>query len=84
MLPWTPRRRVPAWVPVEGLDFTDGVDSPVVALVIAGIVLLPVITLLAVFFFEWLLVLLLLPLLTFAMLRPPRRARGQRALSSGL
>jgi hypothetical protein len=66
ILPWTPRRRLPAWVPAEGLDFANGVDSPVVLLVIVGIVLLPVTILLAVFFFEWLLVLLLLPLLTFA------------------
>lgn len=66
ILPWTPRRRIPAWAPVEGLDFADGVDSPVVVAVIVGIVLLPVIILLAVLFFEWLLVLLLLPIATVA------------------
>jgi hypothetical protein len=66
MLPWMPRRRVPAWVPAGGLDFADGVDSPVVVAVIVGIVLLPLIILLAVFFFEWLLVLLLLPIATVA------------------
>ncbi len=57
---------MPAWVPVDGLDFADGVESPVVVAVIVGIVLLPVIILLAVFFFEWLLVLLLLPIATLA------------------
>jgi len=61
-----PRRRLPAWLPVDGLDFAGGVDSPVVIVVIVGIVLLPVIILLAVFFFEWLLVLLLLPIATLA------------------
>ena len=66
ILPWTPRRRIPAWVPAGGLDFADGVESPVVVAVIVGIVLLPVIILLAVFFFEWLLVLLLLPIATVA------------------
>jgi hypothetical protein len=66
MLPWMPRRRLPAWLPAEGLDFADGGDSGIVTLVIVGIVLLPITILLAVFLFEWILVLLLLPLAAFA------------------
>jgi hypothetical protein len=66
MLPWMPRRRLPAWLPSEGLNFADGGDSSVVSLVILGIILLPITILLAVLLFEWLLVLLLLPLAAFA------------------
>lgn len=60
MLPWRPRRRLPAWIPLEGLDLADG--DGVFALVVLAIVMLPVTILLAVYLVEWLLVLLLLPL----------------------
>ena len=64
MLPWMPRRRLRGWGPLgDGLDL-NGVDNLIVVAVIMGIVLLPVIIVLSVFIFEWLLVLLLLPLAT--------------------
>ena len=47
----------------DGLDL-NGVDNLIVIAVILGIVLLPVIIVLSVFIFEWLFVLLLLPLAT--------------------
>jgi hypothetical protein len=65
-LPWTPRRRLPAWAPTQALDIADGIDNGVVIAVVVGIVLLPITILLAVLLFEWLLVLLLLPAATFA------------------
>jgi hypothetical protein len=65
VLSWMPRRRLRAWLPSEGLNFADG-DSSVVSLVILGIILLPITILVAVLLFEWLLVLLLVPLAAFA------------------
>ncbi|HEU0241402.1 MAG TPA: hypothetical protein VFR11_19400 [Micromonosporaceae bacterium] len=67
MLPWRPRRRMHAWRPLasalDGLDDTgsDGAGLVFVAVIVA-VVLLPVIVVLAAFVFEWLLVLLVLPL----------------------
>jgi hypothetical protein len=65
MFPWMPRRRLPAWLPTSVLEGAPDSDGAV-ALVLVAIVLLPLTILLAVFLFEWLLVLMVLPLATFA------------------